>query len=201
MPLVANRLMTLIEVYPALTESEIQNNDRQAIVVLGGGRRYDAIEYGGDTVSDHSLIRVRYAAKLQKVTQLPILITGGSPLEENELSEAELMAGVLTSELSGAVTWLESRSRNTAENAIFSAEILKQNNIDRIFLVTQAWHLQRAVAVFEKQGLNVLPAPTAFEGGELEFSLWLFIPGANAFADSAFALHEILGNLWYLIRY
>ena len=49
----------------------------QAIVVLGGGRYPVAPEYGGDTVSSSTLVRLRYAAHLHRQTGLPILVSGG----------------------------------------------------------------------------------------------------------------------------
>jgi len=59
---------------------------------------------------------------------------------------------------------LENDSENTAENAFYSAEILREKNIKTIILVTSAMHMPRSVALFEAQGLNVIPAPTGLFG-------------------------------------
>ena len=52
-------------------------SEAQAVVVLGGGLRRDALEYGGDTLGTFTLERVRYGAHVAKRTGLPVLVTGG----------------------------------------------------------------------------------------------------------------------------
>lgn len=200
---VSSSLMDLLENYPALSDSDIANSQAQAIVVLGGGGR-NAPEYGGlRSVSNYSLVRMRYGAYLHRKTGLPILLTGGDPLQRG-IVEAELMAPVMENEWSVAVKWRENASRNTAENAMLSAKILQQENINHILLVTHAWHMVRAVRSFEQQGLQVTPAPTSFEGTRYNKEGWLlmdFLPSARAFLESYHALHELFGRLWYAIRY
>ncbi|MCB1862004.1 MAG: YdcF family protein, partial [Gammaproteobacteria bacterium] len=61
-PYIANRMMAEVETFPALSPTEIQDNNAEAIVVLGGGRRNDTAEFGGDTVNGLLLERLRYAA-------------------------------------------------------------------------------------------------------------------------------------------
>ena len=64
--------------------------------------------------------------------------------------------------------------------------------------------MPRSVAAFETAGLHVIPAPTGFEGGEPLgnlFSLSAALPKAKAMSKSRNALHEIVGGLWYRIRY
>ena len=53
---------------------------------------------------------------------------------------------------------LERNSRNTYDNALYTAVVLNNKNIKRILLVTSAFHMRRAVALFEKQGFDVVPA-------------------------------------------
>jgi len=65
----------------------------EAIVIPGGGTRRDALEYGGDTVGQLSLDRVRYGAVVAKRTGLPVLVSGGSPYGGR--TEAELMRQTL----------------------------------------------------------------------------------------------------------
>ena len=100
--------------------------DAQAIVVLGGGRISNAPEYQGqDIPTNQTLARLRYAARLQRQSGLPLLTTGGMPDGMGE-SEAEVMARVLREDFSTPVQWMEGRSNNTAESAQFSARLLKQ---------------------------------------------------------------------------
>jgi uncharacterized SAM-binding protein YcdF (DUF218 family) len=70
----------------------VQESQAQAIVILGGGRLYSAPDDGGrDVPNPQTLLRLRRAAQIQRLTNLPILVSGGSP-EIAGLSEAELMA-------------------------------------------------------------------------------------------------------------
>ncbi len=203
LPIISSLLMTSIETYPALSHQQIQHSTAQAIVVLGGGRQYDAEEYNGDTVSSFTLLRLRYAATLHRKTGIPLLVTGGNPLDDR-VSEAVLMATALQQDYAITAKWLEKESRNTAENAKYSAQILNAENISNILLVTQAWHMRRAVRLFENQGLRVTAAPTMFEGfnkNNTTIRGFDFLPSINAFYDSSYALHEIIGQLWYTIRY
>lgn len=201
LPVVSMSLMSLVEPYPALSNKQIAQSNAQAIVILGGGRNYDAVEYGGDTVSEFTLERIRYGARLHRMTQLPVLVTGGTPLEIR-VPEGELMADALQQDFNIAVKWKEIASRNTAENALFSADILKKDGISRILLVTQAWHMNRAVPLFINQGLDTLAAPTAFEGfGNEALEFMDFLPNAKAFLKSYYACHELLGTVWYKLRY
>jgi len=199
-PLISSHLINQLETYPALGEYEIGKSGVGAIVILSSGRDRDAREYGGDTVDKHTLLRCRYGAFLQRKTGLPILVSGGRVLDKEGKSLAQVMAEVLREDFQAREVWLEDKSRTTGENALFSEKILAQKNIDAVYLVTQAWHMPRSVVAFEKTGLKVIPAPTAFEGGS-PFKFMDMLPNANAINTSYFALHELIGAFWYKIRY
>lgn len=171
-------------------------NQAQAIVVLGGGRHKQAAEYSHlDSPSLATLGRLRYAAHLQRQTDLPLLVTGGAPDGGGE-SEAAVMARVLEKEFNVPVRFKEEASRNTAESGALSASVLREAGIERILLVTDAIHMPRAQQVFRKQGLQVLAAPTYYHShGKLEPQD--FIPGARGFRLTHYALHEWIGMLWY----
>jgi uncharacterized SAM-binding protein YcdF (DUF218 family) len=108
----------------------------------------------------------------------------------------------LENELNVPVRWLEERSRNTAENASYSAEILRNENIAAVVLVTHAAHMPRAVDAFEKHGVEVYAAPTGRRTGHRgTASVQNWLPSSGALDRSRIALHEILGRIWYRIRY
>ena len=204
MPVVATSLMAAVEKYAAFIPSTETVGDAGAIVVLGGGRYADAPEYGGnDTVSSNALVRLRYGARLHRQTGLPLLVTGGVVFPSDQVPESVLMAEVLEKDLSAPARWTEQRSRNTAENASYTAEILFDEGIRHIILVTHSSHMRRSVDAFAKEGFSVTPAPTALlvrsRARELEFRD--LIPQAWALKDSRTALHEFLGILWYQMRY
>jgi uncharacterized SAM-binding protein YcdF (DUF218 family) len=170
-----------------------------AIVVLGGGTYFSAPEYGSvDTVSMQSLVRLRYAAKLQRATTKPILVTGGNPLG-SVTSEAQQMKAILEKELNVPVRWIETDSNNTFENARDSYKILHQAGIKRIYLVTHAWHMPRSILAFQAAGFEVVPAPTAFTT-RYQTDLLSFIPRAESLNDSKIYLHELIGLLWYSVK-
>lgn len=197
---IAGLIADQLEVYPPLQSANEIVPKPAAIVVLSGNRNENAIEYSGETVGKQTLARIRYGAHLQRLTGLPILVSGGIPGEASGLTLAQLMAQVLREELNAGEIWLESRSTTTAENAFFSKSVLAQRNIDRIFLVTDAWHMPRSVFIFEKAGFDVIPAPTAFAGNvPLEYSTLL--PRAGGLLTSRQTIREFGGIAWYRIRH
>src|SRR5205085_6891262 len=60
---------------------------------------------------------------------------------------------------------VETRSKNTAENGAFSRDVLATRGIQRVLLVTSAYHMPRAVAAFRRAGLQVSPSPTDIQTG------------------------------------
>ena len=119
---VANGLLRLVNDGPPVTLTEARS--AQAIVILGGGVRRNAPEYGGDTVGRLTLDRVRYGALVARATGLPVLVTGGAAGDSR--AEADVMRETLEREFGVPVRWTEDRSRNTHENAQFTAARLEQ---------------------------------------------------------------------------
>jgi len=189
-PPVSDMLVRSLERFPAVAPAQLARV--QAIVVLGGGADTVAPEYGVDVLSRGSRERVRYAAYLQQQTGLPILATGGST--GGTRAEALVMKDVVERDFKGRVRWTELESLDTRSNAEHSAVMLKAAGIQRIALVTHGWHMVRATGDFERAGLQVLPAPMGFKGGQAR-RLYRALPRASALADSSLALHEWLGIL------
>jgi uncharacterized SAM-binding protein YcdF (DUF218 family) len=159
-------------------------------------------QYQNQDVSKEAMERLRMGARLAKITHRPILVTGGSPdrSRQEDLSEGQLMAKVLKDELGVTVTWVEQQSTTTQENAKYSANILRKEGIQTIYLVTHFWHMPRAQAIFEKQGLRVLPIPIGFN--QLEHYTPLdFIPSNQGFALTRQIWHELLGQVWYRVKF
>jgi len=171
----------------------------QAIVVLGGGRIKSAPEYGRrDVPALVAQQRVHYAARLQRQTGLPILTSGGAPDDAAE-PEAGLMASTLMQDYGVPVRWTENRSVDTAQNALYTAQILLPAGVRRILLVTDATHMPRARRAFERAGFDVIAAPTLFHTrGPLGAND--FIPTGEGLRRSHYALHEWIGLLWYRLR-
>jgi uncharacterized SAM-binding protein YcdF (DUF218 family) len=199
-PYFAGLLISQVESYPALDASSPGDPSAGAIVLLSGDLAVNATEYGSDTVGGHSLLRTRYAAFLQRKTGLPILVSGGLLPRGATRSLAQVMAETLKQDFNAGEVWLEDKSLSTAENALFSKTVLAKKQTGRIYLVTQAWHMPRAVAVFEKAGLSVIPAPTAFLGTQA-FNWNNILPSPGGIRMSRYALREMAAHIWYKILY
>jgi uncharacterized SAM-binding protein YcdF (DUF218 family) len=205
LPLTGYQLMHEVESrFPPLrlTAAADAGSRPGAIVILGGGRYTEAPEYGGgDNVNSLALERLRYGAWLHRRTGLPILVSGGSPYGE-ELSEAELMQASLVSDFRVEAKWVEKKSANTQENARYTKMMLAEAGIQRVYLVTHAAHMPRAVWAFENQGLGTIPAPMGFNtlNKEDRESMGYF-PSAGGLRLSSAALRERLGLFWYQRKY
>ena len=195
LPVTAMWLNSWLERYPPL--SLAQARTAQAIVVLGGGVK-PAPEYAANVLSGAANQRVQYGAWLARQTGLPILVSGGAPLGGEP--EAAVMARVLQQHLraeralAGAGT-----SRTTLENARYSRALLAKDGIQRVALVTQAWHMPRALPFFTAQGLQVLPASTGYSRYDGQ-GLVHWLPSGSAAQECHQALRELVGILYYTIR-
>lgn len=183
------------------------------IVVLGGGtesadypRPMSEVNSAGD--------RVIYAARLYKESATPnILVSGGNTAfaTSRGTTPAEEMTELLT--LLGvpeSAIWQQPESQNTYEDALYSAEILKDKDINEIILVTSALHMPRSKALFEHHGFDVIPMPvdfsiteqnwqSAFHPGLDEFFLYL-LPNTGALGMTTSALKEYIGIFIYGLR-
>ena len=186
--------------------SKVNSANPEVIVILGGGRRKGALEtppeYQQQDLSPNSMERLRYGARLAKQTKLPILVTGSAPdkASKQDLSEAFVMKLVLEQEMGLSPQWLEEQSNTTQENAKLTAGILKSEGIKAIYLVTHFWHMPRAKTVFEKEGLIVVSAPMGFYQ-KTTFTPLDFYPSSEGSQRTRWIWHEILGNLWYKVKF
>ena len=182
---------------PAESSGEALPQGPQAIAVLSAGWNPAGDEWGRPTVDALTLERVRYAAALARRTGLPLLTSGGVP-RKGERPLAEMMREVLEGDFGLAVRWVEGTSGNTRENARESVRLLRASGIERVFLVTHAWHMPRARDAFRAQGFEVVAAPTAFRIRP-KLELGAFWPTARALREFTWATHEVLGSVWYRI--
>ena len=57
---------------------------------------------------------------------------------------------------------IEGNSRNTYENAIETKKLMNSRQIDKILLVTSAFHMPRALATFKTAGIDAIPSPSSY---------------------------------------
>ena len=193
-PYVSSWLLRSLQTAPALDPSP-RPGDEAAIVVLSADMTRTAEEFGGPTDGALGLVRLRYGAWGHNATGVPLLVSGGVPaLGYPSLGES--MKATLERSFGVPVRWVEASSRDTYENARDSAAILTRDGVEYVYLVTHAWHMPRAVAAFEAFGVKVTPAPTGFRSPP-ESVISGLVPRWTALRDSAFAMHEYLGMVWY----
>jgi uncharacterized SAM-binding protein YcdF (DUF218 family) len=166
----------------------------QAIVVLGGamdppspGYPYPDLTLQAD--------RIWHAARVFKAHKAPLLVaSGGSDPAVTSESEAQAIAGLLVDlGVPRAAILEEGRSRNTRENAEFTAQLLAPRKVYTILLVTSALHMRRAVAEFERAGFQVIPAATDHaQPKSAGVQKWL--PAAESLDVSGRAMKELVGE-------
>lgn len=191
-PVVVNLITTPLEDVPILRPEDLARGE--AIVILGAGAHRFAPEYGGPAPNRLALERLRFGARLARVSGLPVLVSG----------EAVPMAESLRFDFGIAPRWLEGGSLDTEDNSRDTARILRDEGIKRVVLVTHAAHMRRSVAEFAAQGIEVIPAPTAFlrgfEGDDPSVAFLDYLPGPTAAYSAWYALHEWAGLLALKLR-
>lgn len=194
-PLVSGFLLSRLERYPPARLNNAAG--AQAIVILSAEQRSQP-EYGALGPGALSLERLRYGAYLAHATGLPVLISGGDPGADGG-ALAQSLGRSLASDFGVTPSALEGRSLDTIGNARESAAILKAGGVSRVLLVTHAWHMPRAKLAFERAGLEVTPAPTAYVGDPLHRVHSLsdlargLIPQASGLQTSFYFFHEAIG--------
>lgn len=168
-------------------------------IVLGGGVTYDAISK-----------RVKYGHNMQRYTDAidlykrgiikKILVSSGSGSMVYDWKEADwiqkmyIQFGVAEQDI-----WVENRSRNTAENAQFSKQMLDSLNFQgSAYLITSATHMRRAMACFNKAGIKADPySVNKMTGKRVFYPDHLFLPNAYALVKWDALIHEWIGCIAY----
>lgn len=170
------------------------------IVILSGGAT-DLSWLGIQPApSGASLARLIYGVMLYThVSGAILIISGGSGNPEaHGISEADAMKNVaIALKVPDEDILIEGDSRNTLENVRALKGLVGEN---RITLVTSAFHMRRAVAMFRKEGMDVTPAPTDYRSEQQGLSFYDFIPVVNNLENSSIAIYEYLCLLWYGVR-
>ncbi len=196
LPTIATRMIQEVEIKtPAKPDFSLA----QAIVVLGGGVRPGDGGSAPDTLGPWSIERVGLAARAYKQLNLKVAVSGGR-VGRAHTSEASLMEAMLQTDFHVPVTWVEDKSRSTYENAVFTAKLLRAENVTTVVLVTQAWHMRRALWSFERAGLHAIPYPAPLTYDEND-RIDDYLPSIGALDRSYHALHEAIGLAYYRLRY
>ena len=174
-----------------------------SIILLGGGSLADVPMPEGwvGQVGDVPAQRIIGAYALHRRTGWPVVTSGGE-VYRGDGKEAVVMRDILVSlGMAPDKIILEDRSLNTTENAIFSAEIMKQRGLSRPVLVTSAFHIARSMEEFKQAGVVATPYPVGYYTSRQDYwNVLSWAPSAAAMRGTALALKEYLGLAVLLVR-
>nr|WP_279306687.1 YdcF family protein [Microvirga solisilvae] len=165
-PIADYTLLPLEERFPAFTHD---GKPVEGIILLGGSVQAGESFSRGRIVGNEALERVLETAQLaHQYPNARILISGGGgSVLGKGAAEAPIIADFLNSVgVDPSRIVMEVHSRTTSENAEFSRDLVKPHKGERWLLITSAWHMPRATAVFEKAGFPVTAYPVDFRTGK-----------------------------------
>lgn len=199
LPVVSIKLVDFIENdYSYSDVSDIKNAD--AIVVLGGMvhpiKKNDKIIYEfGDEVD-----RIIAGINLYKEKKASSLIlTRGKVPWSIGLSEGEVLKNfAIASGVLGEDIILTNNVQNTEQEAKEIAKILKRKN--KIILITSAYHMPRAIKIFNSFDIQTFPFPVDFKNSATKMNILHFIPTAGSFYKTNFVVREVIGRIYYNLK-
>ncbi len=176
-------------------KKEIKTENKvDKIVILGGGNIKDSPNL---PLRNDAFKRVIYGIMLSNSTNIPIIFTGGGNNKNYKESDSFIeTVKELEKNLNIQIDYkVESKSLNTYENAKYTKKLLGKEGIKNpsVYLVTSAYHMRRAVMIFENFGFKVIPKATDFKAEKKDFSFLKILPNIGAFYNSYLALHEYIG--------
>jgi uncharacterized SAM-binding protein YcdF (DUF218 family) len=183
----------------------------EAIVVLGGATKSAFPPRPSVDLSEQG-DRVIYAAQLYRQKKAPIIILSGGRIDWRGSGSPESadMVDILTSiGIPAEALIQEPDSLNTYQNAVNVKKILDAQGIRRILLVTSALHMPRSLKIFQRQGIDAIPAATDFlvSKGELQelgstpkAAILNLLPDTDNLHQFTSALKEYIGSFVYRLR-
>ncbi len=169
-----------------------------AIVILGAGTEPFAPEYGVSSLTSTSLERLRYGIWLAAQTGAPMAFSGGTGWSQADSTAEARVAGKISAEEFGRpIKWIEDDSHDTRENAARTMALLKPAGITHIVLVTNGWHMARALRAFAEAAgpdVQIEPAPMGL-ARRLETPALSWMPSADGFREVREILREVVGKL------
>lgn len=171
-----------------------ENLAGDCIVMLGGGALAGTPALTGDgTLACAAESRLALTAKLYHQRPVPIILSGGQVYadsgNEADIAKRELMLlGISPKDIIA-----EDKSINTRQNAIYTSEIMREKSFKQPILVTSAFHMERAVLNFQKEGIEPVPFATDFRVGQPQSFHWnKLAPSPEALEDSTLFFREKL---------
>jgi uncharacterized SAM-binding protein YcdF (DUF218 family) len=177
------------------------NHEAEYIVILGGGVVENSPENGGKgSLGSESLQRLLHGYYLSRRYKVPVITSGGRVLKGKD-SEAEsevAMRELVKLGSNRKRIYQDSLSRNTFEQAV---NIKKKFSAKSVILVTSAYHMPRSVYSFRACSIKVVPAPTGYIGNRYGYSFFSFLPRADNLLKFYKGCKEMIGFVYYAVRY
>ncbi len=201
-PVVARSLLGNLE--SQFPQKAIDQFEPRDVAVLLGGvfkqmRQEPYQRDAGDAVD-----RVIFTARLYKAGKVrKVIVSGGNlPWHSGAPSEAKLVSQLLSDlGVPAHDQLLDTESSNTYENALATKTIWETQSFKSGYLVTSAWHMRRAYAVFQKQGLTVAPSATDHRVAQPVWETILdLLPTAAALHMTSVSFREHVGYWVYSSR-
>ena len=200
LPIISNKFIAYLEKdYKPIEISEIENVD--AIVVLSGMIKVVGDEENLKYEFTDSVDRFFAGLDLFNNNKSPILIlTRGKMPWSVGIAEGEyLKVLAIKYGVPEENIILTDEVQNTDQEAKSIKEILTENS--KIILVTSAFHMPRAEKVFKAANINVIPFPVDFQNSKSKTTIMGFIPSAEALFDTSHFVREMIGRLYYNLKY
>lgn len=175
-----------------------ENNNIDAIVVLGGGTK-DINALKNTFNSGLESLRLLNAVVAYNKTGAKYFVCSGKGY--GQISEAEVMARLAENlGVSKEKIRIEPNSKNTGENAIEVNKMFANKNIN-IGLVTSAFHMKRSEREFKRYFNNVLPLPAHYLYSSPAGNVVIrYMPQSEELYKTSVALKEIVAQLWYRLK-
>jgi len=201
LPIISNKFIAYLEKdYQPIEVAEIENVD--AIVVLSGMIRVVGDEENLKYEFTDSVDRFFAGLDLFNNNKAPILIlTRGKMPWSIGIAEGEYLKELaIKYGISEENIILTDEVQNTDQEAKAIKKILTNDNA-RIILVTSAFHMPRAEKVFKAANINVIPFPVDFQNSKSKTTIMGFIPSAEALFDTSHFVREMIGRVYYNLKY
>jgi uncharacterized SAM-binding protein YcdF (DUF218 family) len=174
-----------------------------AVLVLGGGVRRHAPEFGTGVPNDITAERLAYGVWVARRSGWPLGFSGGVGWTAKRQAEPEAasVSRVAAHDYGLPLRWAEASSRDTRENAAKALPLLAAAGVKQVVLVTHEAHMRRALRAFEAEatarGMRILPAPVGLRHDALTgFDDWC--PSATGYARVRYIVYETLA--WWAGR-
>ncbi len=178
--------------------TDIDWSTAQAIVVFSADIRLRGPSGESETVGLLTLDRLAAAAQLYRRLHLPIVVSGGQ-VPGAEVSSASMMRDELKQNFLVPVALLEEKSHTTYENAAYTSQILTSSGYNSVIVVLQKRDIPRALWSFSRFGIHAIPYSTDQLPDKLEIGD--FFPSPYMSLESYYAIHEIIGLIYYKLIY